>query len=166
MKLLPGTGSETFGTVEVGCFKETLDRSNSALVALEGEARDALKEAKDAKENDARLQKALKAAENAKTALAESEHDKSADAVTMREKLKKMQAEVDGLKAAEGSANQRMAEMTEAAKNAKAAAEKAENLLAAKSGGSKTPDNIPVVLPYTAHVVEDDMTPENCSSML
>merc|ERR1711871_1483868 len=113
MKLLPGTGSETFGTVEVGCFKETLDRSNSALVALEGEARDSLKEAKDAKENDARLQKALKAAETAKASLSGGEQDKSADAATMREKLKKMQEEVEGLKAAEQSANHRMAEMTE-----------------------------------------------------
>ena len=63
------------------------------------------------------------ATQTASTTLAESEHDKSADAVTMREKLKKMQDEVDGLKAAEESANKRI-EMTEAAKNAKAAAKK------------------------------------------
>lgn len=164
MKLLAGTGSETFGTVEVGCYKETLDRSNSALVTLEGEARDALKEAKDAKDNDVRLQKALKAAEAAKTSLSDSESDKSGDAVTMRTKLKKMEEEVQGLKAAEESSNHRMTEMTEAAKNAKKAAEKAENLLAAKSGGSKTPDDLPVVLPYTAHVAQEDMTPDKCAA--
>jgi hypothetical protein len=163
LRLLPGTGAESYKTVRVGCFKETLDRSNGALITLEAETRDATKQAKMASADDKRITEALKEV-NAKKVVMKEKTGSATEANVVREKLAKVEEEIASMTAAKESADTRMKEMQDAAKNAQAAAERAEALLASKTGGGKIPGNQPAVLSHTAEVEHDDLTPEKCAA--
>jgi hypothetical protein len=163
LRLLPGTGGETFATMEVGCFKETLDRSSNTLRALEGEMQDAMKAAAQSKKHDSDIAKQLKDVQ-AKRAGAESNADKNADPTVLREKMKDFDEQIKGLKEQKESADTRDQNLQDELAKAKESAKKAESVLQSKSGAQKTPDNLPSVLSFQADIVADDLTPQKCAA--
>merc|ERR1711968_217257 len=92
LRLLPGTGAETYRTQIVGCFKETLDRSSNTLRALEGEMQDAMKAATQAKQHDIEVAKQLKDIESKKKEVENKiSSDSNADSTVLRQKLKELE---------------------------------------------------------------------------
>eukprot|EP00943_MAST-04B_sp_MAST-4B-sp1_P003890 g3890.t1 len=161
LKLLPGTGGESYKTVEVGCYKETLDRSSNTLRALEGEMQDAMKASAQARKHDAQIAKQLKDIESKKAAAADK-HD--TDPTVLRQQMKEFDEQLSSLKEQKQSADAREQNLNDELAKAKESASKAEAIMQSKSGGSKTPDNVPSVLSFQADINADDLTPQKCAA--
>ena len=165
LRLLPGTGAETYRTQTVGCFKETLDRSSNTLRALEGEMQDAMKAATQAKQHDLEVAKKLKDIESKKKDVEDKlSSDNNADSSVLRQKLKELEEQAKSVQEQKESADTREKNLQSELAKAKESASKAESVLSSKNGGSKIADNMPSVLSYQADVIADDLTPQKCAA--